>query len=419
MKIYNLLDFLLNHDLLKTSLEHIVKNSYFLYYALFFLCLSLLIKFRTRTVLLKDPAEWLMGLSLIFYPFIIKYIPGYKAMMSEPVRYFLMGGWILILTGFIALSFIYNRWNIFKASVSVLTKFLLTLFSYYLMFELYSYYRGGYFTGLTGYLKAGGIILLFFILLSLFLNGKRYLEGRFRLCNIYYWLERIFLWSSIVFSIFLMFKGHGIWTGLKVLSYGIVFFVFWRSLFKFSAASHIRAIIERLGEQPYEYKVKVFFTDTENAFAYETSQKKAIGVTDKFLKRFNLDELNFAIAHEIAHHRKSHNSVRFWTELLTRSGFQLFSSLGILTGWTGFLTAGVVQLFKKKFYKSEEHEADELAVQYLKEAGLTQQGAITFFEKICKIDSRRGFLKKVINLFLEDHPYPEKRLERIRGLVEF
>ncbi len=217
-----------------------------------------------------------------------------------------------------------------------------------------------------------------------------------------------------------MFKGHGILTGLKVLSYGIAFFVFWRFLFKFSAVSHIRATIERLGEQPCEYyKVKVFFTDIENAFAYETSQGKAIGVTDKFLKRFNLDELNFAIAHEIAHHRKSHNSVRFWTEVLTGGGFRLFSSLGILTGWMGFLTAGVVQLLKKEFYKSEEHEADELAVQYLKEAGLTQQGAITFFEKLSERDSRRGFLRKVINLFLEDHPYPEKRLERIRGLVEF
>lgn len=412
------MDILYSQNLLISYVEYFLKKDIFVYPAFLTLLFSLVIKFSTRTIILKDHAEWLMGLCIVFYPSVVDFILGYKLMMYKPVSYFLLGSWVLIFIGFIANSFIYNRWNIFKAFISIIAKILITLFSYYLLLKLYDFYIAGYFKGLAGYMKLLGFSALYFILLWLFMNGKKYLDGNYRLCDVYFWLGRIFLWSSIAFSIFVIFSGYGLLTGLSVVLYGVLFFILFKFLFKLSAWSHVKALLRRLGENPFKYKVKIFFADEINAFAY-LSTKRAVGVTDKLIKKFSVDELNFALAHEIAHHRNSHLSVKFWTEVFTRGGIRILASVGILTGWLGFLTTGMVQFFKKGLYKKEEYEADEFAVQYLKEAGLTQRGALTFFEKLQKVDSDRGFIRKILNLFLEDHPYPEKRLERIKSFVEF
>lgn len=155
-----------------------------------------------------------------------------------------------------------------------------------------------------------------------------------------------------------------------------------------------------------------------NAFAY-FSKGKAIAITDEAVKRLTVNELNFAFAHELAHHKKKHLLVQIFSNLTLFGGMKLLGFLGI-TLPIQILALGLAHIGLKAVHKMEEHEADTMAVEMLNEAGLTQRGSITFFERILKDEPKnKKFLHRLRYLFLDDHPWVEKRLENVRSLFRF
>ncbi len=157
-----------------------------------------------------------------------------------------------------------------------------------------------------------------------------------------------------------------------------------------------------------------------NACAFYIGEKKAIGITEDFIKGFNSDEINFAIAHELAHHKKKHFIVQMWTEILSGAGISLLFWVLKISFFSTFLISSIVHISKKCLYKSEEQEADLLAIVILKKAGLSQRAGETIFLKFLKIDQPTGgIFRKIINAVLDDHPLLEKRLEKVKRLIEF
>jgi len=89
----------------------------------------------------------------------------------------------------------------------------------------------------------------------------------------------------------------------------------------------------------------------------------------------------------------------------------VLQTLNLINPFT-LAVGGIFHLFKKALYKSEEYEADRVAIELLSKAGLTQRGAITLFEKFLKKSlSKIGLLEKSQTFLIEDHPYTEKRLK--------
>ncbi len=122
------------------------------------------------------------------------------------------------------------------------------------------------------------------------------------------------------------------------------------------------------------------------------------------------DEAEFAgvMAHEIGHNSHDH----FGQSLGRESIGGTFASLGWIAGPPGRkLTEGLKGLVAVQFTRSQEREADDRAVDYVREAGIDPDGLARFFEGMEKDFGSEGAQ------FLQTHPHPENRVKAIRERI--
>lgn len=184
----------------------------------------------------------------------------------------------------------------------------------------------------------------------------------------------------------------------------------------------------RLGEGFFEYKIKIIKEPSINAFAYtntsfliDKDNKKYIAVTTGLLKKCSKDEVNFAIAHELSHHRNNDIIVKFYSQffsMLIKFGigfFKLFKTGTIL----GFLASFGIEMGVNFLLKKQELRADIDAFNYLNDAGLNPEGGIKFFERLknSKDNAEKTILGKILLLILDDHPFLEKRIKEQKELI--
>lgn len=362
-------------------------------------------------IILKDRADALLALSIFLVPY--KVIPLFEGIpIYETFRDSVL--FILLFLNLIN-AFFYNHKKILETLVSLFFRVALSYFLAEALIKILSIHS-------SIYVKFALIlvVLIFYLFIVRFLRwGEERLSGEYKITLSYAIGEVIFFYGSIIFSLYILLKGYGFWLALKVFAFGYVAKITFRTLTSIAIKSHIRELIKSFGDKWWRYKVKVFQSKEPNAFAYWSGSKNAIGVTTKLAQGFTADEINFAVAHEYAHHLKNHLTVKLKTELIHRGGFWILHSLNLITPFT-LAVGGIFHLLKKALYKSEEYEADRVAVELLQKAGLTQRGAITLFEKFMKSEPKMHWLlRKIGNLLLEDHPYTEKRLERLKGIIKF
>lgn len=362
-------------------------------------------------VILKDRADALLALSIFLIPKII--VPEYeKVPFYDEFRTSVLA--IFLILNF-SNAFTYNQKHLLKTLVSFVSRIALSFLLTEVLVKI-AYIQ------INSYLKIAlltSIFILYLFLVRFLRWGNEKLQGDYRLAFSYLIGEIVFFYGCIIYSLFILFKGYGFWLAIKVFALGYGAKIFFRVLTSISAKSHIRELIKRFGDRWWRYKVTVFNSKEPNAFAYWSGSKNAIGVTTALAQRFTADEINFTVAHEYAHHLKNHLTVKLKTELIHRGGFWILHTLNLLSPFT-LAVGGIFHLFKKALYKSDEYEADRVAVEFLHRAGLTQRGAITLFEKFLKLEPKmHWFVRKLGNLFFENHPYTEKRLEKIRKLIKF
>jgi len=398
-----------------------------------------------KTVFFKDPTEVIPSTLLVFFTFLSLPFPNptvnIKAILLKTfdltippliinplafilpdLRLFYMAGAVLLFLTLFSGSLIDNRFKLTHSLFSFLIKLIAGFLTFFLTITLFRYWHITEPKDLYIYTKIIALTGCFLILLRFISKTRETFERRLRIGNEYIYTGRILLTGGLAGGLYLIFKGN-LLTALKVIISCLLLYWSSRWVFKRTIRSYIKDLIKRLGEKPWQYRIRVFSTleiEGPNAFAYYEGERKAIGITEDFIKRFNSDEINFAIAHELAHHREEHSIVRVWTEILSRAGLSLLFWAFKISTFSSFLISSLVHIAKKTLYKSEEEEADLLAIDTLKKAGLSQRGGETFFLKLLKgAPPRRGVFKKIINAVLEDHPLPEKRLEKIKGLIAF
>lgn len=156
---------------------------------------------------------------------------------------------------------------------------------------------------------------------------------------------------------------------------------------------------------------KVYLTADINAFAVPNG---SIRVFSGLMDEMNDDELRYVIAHEIGHVVLGHSKKAIQTaytatavrEATAASGNSAASALS--SSQLGALGEALVNA---QFSQKQENEADDFAVNFLKQKGLKTGGAVTALRKI---QAKSGGDSS--SLFAS-HPAAGKRAERMEKLI--
>lgn len=241
-------------------------------------------------------------------------------------------------------------------------------------------------------------------------------------------IVRLFIDLFFVYYIYRLYKSSaGFGEYLDALAiWAVIRFVIC-ILYRLRAKLYVRLLLKKLGASFFEYGVKIVKDTSTNAFAFQKTPffrgkiKKYIGITTGMLKRCSKDEVNFAIAHELSHHRNNDIIVSVYTRLadaLLKFGFsfiRFFKTSPLL----GFLVGLGAMMGLKLILKKQELRADIDAFNYLKDAGLNTEGGLKFFQRILKDadDFEKSIFGKILLLILSDHPFTEKRIKKQQELL--
>ncbi|MBE6377205.1 MAG: hypothetical protein E7051_00125 [Lentisphaerae bacterium] len=154
---------------------------------------------------------------------------------------------------------------------------------------------------------------------------------------------------------------------------------------------------------------KIYILDTPevNAFCLPGG---TIVICSGTLKQFNDDEIAWIIAHELAHGQAHHFaeqiSKSMIQELATDTFIDKEKETFKLIG--SHIAAFFINL---KYSRTQEYEADRLAIYYVSKAGFNTQGAINVLNKFNTTEEAEW------GKWLSTHPTPEKRLKNIKSAV--
>lgn len=156
--------------------------------------------------------------------------------------------------------------------------------------------------------------------------------------------------------------------------------------------------------------IKAYLVKDVNAFAMGNGTVRIFaGLMDQFTD----DEVRYVIGHEIGHVKAGHSKKRMQTALRASA---LQKGAGAVGGTAGRVASSQLgDLFKKvvvaQHSQSNENEADDYAMNFMKTKGYAALGAVTALEKLAAMDGD----KKNPMQFLSTHPSPGQRAKRMRS----
>ena len=159
----------------------------------------------------------------------------------------------------------------------------------------------------------------------------------------------------------------------------------------------------------FDYKVYVA-PDVVNAFALPNG---SIRFYSGAMEAFSDDELRYVIAHEIGHVVLGHSRRRMQTAYTTSAVRDVAAASGnsvvsaISSSELGEIGEKMVNA---TFSRSNENEADDFAVDFLRERGLNTSGAVTALRKL---ESMHGNERSVFS----SHPAPGDRAKRMETRI--
>lgn len=153
---------------------------------------------------------------------------------------------------------------------------------------------------------------------------------------------------------------------------------------------------------------KVYQTDEVNAFAMGDG---TVRLYSGLMDMMSDDEVRYVIGHEVGHVKAGHSKRRMQTALATDG---LREAAGAAGGDVAALADSQLgALFEKvvraQHSQSNENEADDYAMAFLKAGGFQQQAAVSALEKLDKLSGGGG------GGWLSTHPAPAARAQRMRS----
>lgn len=160
-------------------------------------------------------------------------------------------------------------------------------------------------------------------------------------------------------------------------------------------------------EDGMKLNFKVYLTEDVNAFAMADG---TVRVYKGLMDMMDDDELRFVIGHEIGHVKHGHSKKAFqaaYTASAVKKGVASQSNVAgqLADSQLGDLVEKVVNA---QFSQSEEQEADDYGLQFMKTHHYDAKSAVTALKKLANLGGSHGG-------FLSSHPDPGKRAERIQA----
>jgi putative metalloprotease len=162
---------------------------------------------------------------------------------------------------------------------------------------------------------------------------------------------------------------------------------------------------KHVNEDGLTLNFKVYLTPDINAFAMADG---TIRVYSGLMDKMDDNELLFVIGHEIGHVAKGHTKRALrvaYTTSAVRKG------IALKEGAIGSLAASELGGFTEKLVnaqssQSEEKEADDYGLKFMKKHGYKAESAVSALKKLAELGGSHSFLST--------HPAPDKRAERIK-----
>lgn len=120
----------------------------------------------------------------------------------------------------------------------------------------------------------------------------------------------------------------------------------------------------------------------------------------------NKDEINFVIAHELAHFKNRDHLKSFMRIVFVGAVMNLINQDA-----TSFLVTKTINLVSLFFSRDAEYKADKVAIQLLKEKNMNVGGALSFMEKIFQME------EKNVLVYFSTHPNTRDRIEKIKEIM--
>lgn len=180
-----------------------------------------------------------------------------------------------------------------------------------------------------------------------------------------------------------------------------------------SYSKRLNALVRKHGkEDGLELNYKVYLDKTVNAFAMADG---TIRFYSGLMDLMNDDELLFILGHEIGHVKEGHISK---ATRIAAAASGVRKGVASTDSIAGDLAAGAAggllqKLVNMQFSQSQEYEADEYGVNFMKRHGYNVDGAITSFNKLAKLGSSGSGID---NLF-SSHPTSKSRSEALAKII--
>jgi len=171
---------------------------------------------------------------------------------------------------------------------------------------------------------------------------------------------------------------------------------------KFDLKKIFKKLVKYANRKDINYNYKIVKTDEVNAYAIAGGYMYVnTGILD-FLD--NENEMAFVLAHEISHNEKKHCIKRVQYAALASSVDPSFGEIVQLA----------YNMYTTPFSKYDEFEADENGVMLMEKAGYDKSGAVSFFDKLEKLEKEYGIDQRdAVNDFISSHPTAKERREKV------
>ncbi len=180
-----------------------------------------------------------------------------------------------------------------------------------------------------------------------------------------------------------------------------------------SYARRLNALVKNhTKEDGLDLNYKVYLANQVNAFAMADG---TIRFYSGLMDMMNDDELLFILGHEIGHVQHGHIAKATKLSAAASGVRKGVASTSSVAGDVAATAAGglLEKLVNMQFSQSQEYEADEYGVNFMKRHGYNVDGAITSFNKLAKLERKGGTFANLIS----SHPTSKKRADALAKII--
>ena len=158
---------------------------------------------------------------------------------------------------------------------------------------------------------------------------------------------------------------------------------------------------------------RVYLSPQVNAFALADG---TVRVYSGLMDMMTDEEVLGVIGHEIGHIKNNDHKDKLRTALLSSAARKAAAtSTGLLGQMAGSAVGAVAQnLVNAKFSQSQETQADDYGLQFLKRNGYHLRAMATALQKLAKLGAGRS---NFVQQMFSTHPDPQKRAQRMAKMV--